>query len=99
MRTQTLINSIVLTALGATLTVQADVVTDWNTAALDAIRAEKTPPPRASRGLAILHIAIFDAVNGIKEPREQKFNSYLVRGHAKGNASEDAAVSAAAHVV
>src|SRR5438093_2166663 len=99
MRTQTLINSIALTALSATLTAQADVVTDWNTAALNAIRADKTSPPKASRGLAILHIAIFDAVNGIKEPREQRFDSYLVGGHAKGNASEKAAVSAAAHVV
>jgi hypothetical protein len=33
----------------------ADVVTDWNDAALNAIRAAKTPPPVASRALAILH--------------------------------------------
>jgi hypothetical protein len=43
----------------------ADVVTDWNNAALDAIRDGHTPPPIASRSLAILHVSIYDAVNGI----------------------------------
>ena len=32
----------------------ADVVTDWNNAALDAIRAGNTSPPIASRSLAIV---------------------------------------------
>jgi len=41
---------------------QADVVTDWNKAALNAIRAQKTAPPVASRSLAMLHAGIFDAV-------------------------------------
>jgi hypothetical protein len=36
---------------------QADVVMQWNTAALDAIRAGNTPPPIASRSLAILHVS------------------------------------------
>ena len=45
--------------------VRGDVVTDWNDAALDAIRAGRTAPPIASRSLAILHAAIYDAVNGI----------------------------------
>jgi hypothetical protein len=40
------------------------VVTEWNNAALDAIRAGKTAPPVASRSLAILHASIYDAVNG-----------------------------------
>jgi hypothetical protein len=35
---------------------RADVVTDWNNAALDAIRAGNTTPPIASRRLAILHV-------------------------------------------
>jgi hypothetical protein len=43
----------------------ADVVTDWNTAAADAIRAGSVPPPIATRSLAILHVSIYDAVNGI----------------------------------
>ena len=46
--------------IGPVAAERADVVTEWNAAALDAIRAEKTPPPPASRALAILHISIYD---------------------------------------
>ena len=49
----------------------ADVVTDWNNAALDAIRAGNTAPPIASRSLAILHASIYDAVNGLARSHEQ----------------------------
>ena len=57
--------------------VRGDVVTDWNNAALDAIRAGRTAPPIASRSLAILHAAIYDAVNGIARTHEE----YLVPSH------------------
>ena len=73
----------------------ADVVTAWNAAALAAIRAEKTPPPVASRALAILHTAIYDAVNGILRTHEP----YLVGGFVSRSASVEAAASAAAHRV
>src|SRR5687767_1038232 len=42
-----------------------DVVLQWNEVALQAIRADKTPPPLAARNLAIVHLAIYDAVNSI----------------------------------
>ncbi|HWN40671.1 MAG TPA: hypothetical protein VNW71_00530, partial [Thermoanaerobaculia bacterium] len=42
---------------------RADVVLDWNNVTLDAIRVDKTSPPKASRALAIVHVAIFDAIN------------------------------------
>ena len=71
----------------------ADVVTDWNDAALDAIRAGNTAPPVASRSLAILHAAIYDAVNGISRSHEQ----YLVPSAVQASASRPAAASAAAH--
>src|SRR5437867_11293623 len=71
----------------------ADVVTDWNNAALDAIRAERTAPPIASRSLAILHVSIYDAVNGIARTHEP----YLVQSAVAANASRKAAASAAAH--
>jgi membrane-associated phospholipid phosphatase len=45
--------------------VKADMVTDWNNIALQAIAAGSTSPPVASRALAITHAAIFDAVNSI----------------------------------
>ena len=71
----------------------ADVVTDWNNAALDAIRAGNTPPPIASRNLAILHASIYDAVNGIARTNEP----YLVQSAVPASASRPAAASAAAH--
>jgi len=71
----------------------ADVVTEWNAAALDAIRAGGTAPPIASRGLAILHVSIYDAVNGIARTHEP----YLVPSAVPPSASREAAASAAAH--
>jgi hypothetical protein len=39
-----------------------DPVVRWNEAALAAVRAERTPPPVAARNLAVLHVALYDAV-------------------------------------
>jgi hypothetical protein len=78
---------------GIGTSVKADVVTDWNNAALDAIRAGNTVPPVASRGLAILHVSIYDAVNGIARTHEP----YLVQSAVPASASRAAAASAAAH--
>lgn len=73
----------------------ADVVTDWNLAALNAIRAQRTAPPIASRTLAMLHVAIYDAVNGIDRAHEP----FLVESTVPASASREAAASAAAHRV
>src|SRR5262245_93144 len=73
--------------------VNADVVTEWNNAALDAIRAGRTAPPVASRSLAILHTAMYDAVNGIARTHEP----YLVPSGGPASVSREAAASAAAH--
>jgi hypothetical protein len=42
----------------------ADAVLDWNAVLRDAIRVDRTAPPRASRAMAIVNVAVFDAVNG-----------------------------------
>src|SRR4051794_21429635 len=80
-------------ASGICISANADVVTDWNNAALDAIRAGNTAPPIASRSLAILHASIYDAVNGIVRTHER----YLVQSAVQASASREAAASAAAH--
>jgi PAP2 superfamily len=72
---------------------RADVVMEWNSAALDAIRDGHTPPPIASRSLAIVHVSIYDAVNGIARTHEP----YLVQSAVAASASREAAASAAAH--
>jgi PAP2 superfamily len=81
-----------LVTLGTAVRASADVVTSWNSAALAAIRANSTPPPVASRALAILHVSIYDAVNGISRRHEP----YLVESTVQASASDIAAGSAAA---
>jgi hypothetical protein len=81
-----------LLTLGTALSASADVVTSWNSAALTAIRTNSTSPPVASRALAILHISIYDAVNGISRRHEP----YLVESAVQASASEVAGASAAA---
>lgn len=71
------------------------MVTDWNSAVIDAIRISNTAPPAASRNMAILHAAIYDAVNGI----HRMYKPYLVTAPGPANASLDAAAAAAARKV
>jgi membrane-associated phospholipid phosphatase len=73
----------------------ADVVTDWNEVLLDAVRVDRTSPPKASRAMAIVHASIFDAVNGILG----NFTPYHVTANAPNGASPEAAAAAAAHKV
>ena len=91
-----------LRVLGAALliassatSVRADVITDWNTATLNAIRQRRTAPPVASRALAILHLSMYEAVNGIARTHEP----YRVPSAPPASASVVAAASAAAHDV
>jgi hypothetical protein len=73
----------------------ADVVTDWNEAAIAAVRARNLTNPPAERVIAMMHLAMFDAVNSI-EPR---YRPYLVQLPAARNASKEAAAAAAAAAV
>lgn len=80
----------------AALPIAGSPVAAWNEQALDAIRATATPPPRASRALAILHAAIHDAHNGIA----RDYRQYLVtENRPNANTSTSAAIAAAAHDV
>ena len=89
------LKSLVATLLGLAVTANADVVTDWNIHALNAIRTNRTSPPIASRQLAVLHASIYDAVNGITRSHEV----YRVRGNVPRSASIEAAAAAAARRV
>ncbi|HET9767783.1 MAG TPA: phosphatase PAP2 family protein [Thermoanaerobaculia bacterium] len=73
----------------------AEVVVDWNNVTLNAIRTDKTPPPKASRALAMVHVAVFDAVDGILGG----YSPYHVTDAAPPGASPEAATVAAAHKV
>ena len=84
-----------LIGLGTTIGVHADAVSDWNAKA-ETIAVEKRmlPPPNA-RGMAIMHIAMFEAVNAI----ERRYSPYRLDLAAEPGASKDAAAAAAAHAV
>jgi membrane-associated phospholipid phosphatase len=74
---------------------RADVVIDWDKVLLDAVRVDKTPPPKASRAMAAVHVAIYDAVVGILGG----YTPYHVTASAPAGASAEAAAAAAAHKV
>lgn len=80
-------------------TASADVITAWNDVALQKIRDARTSPPEASRHLAMLHTALYDAVNGIKAPHQTRHQPYLFRHPGPPMADETAAASAAARRV
>ena len=73
----------------------SDAVLQWNAIALDAIRVDRTAPPMAARDLAILHVAIYDAVNSI----DRQYAPYVSYIDVHPRASKEAAVAAAAHDV
>src|SRR5438128_894705 len=73
------------------LAVFGNPIVDWNNRFLDAIRADTSPPTLASRNLAILHTAIYDAVNSVERTHQQY--RYLIEAPA-GASSEAAVVGA-----
>lgn len=81
--------------LGLAAPGRADVVLDWNKVALDAIRVDKTAPPKASRALACVHTAMFDAINSASGA---PYEPYLVQPvEFFAPISVEAAAAAAAH--
>jgi len=72
---------------------RADVVLDWNVIALKTTAAAPFNPPLETRNLAIVHAAMFDAINSIVG----EFHPYAARLRVHENASPAAAAAAAAH--
>ena len=73
----------------------ADTVLEWNEVAVEATRVARLSPNAQTRALAMVHGAVFDAVNGI----EGGYAPYLVTRRAPIWASEEAAAAVAAHAV
>lgn len=101
-RFRTLVTAgIVLAGLASAPRVSADVVTDWNQVALatQTLVPGGIRTPSASRALAMVHLAMFDAVNGV----DGRFTPYPVEGLdgevLHPGASPEAAAAAAAHAV
>src|SRR5262245_66559453 len=72
---------------------RSDVISDWNAKA-EAIAVEKRllSPPNA-REMAVLHVAMFEAVNAI----DRRYAPYRLKLLADKTASKEAAAAAAAH--
>lgn len=73
----------------------ADAVTDWNEKALAAATQAKQLPFTSTRTMALVHTAMFDAVNSI----EGRFTPYKAKVSAPSGSSSEAAAVAAAHAV
>src|SRR5437667_12526663 len=87
---------ILLTMLGGMEETPAlDPVLHWNEEALQAIRVAKTPPPLAARNLAMVHAAVYDAVNAVTRTH----SAYLIDAHPPQGTSAEVAATVAAHRV
>lgn len=88
--------------------VHGDVVADWNAALLNVVRdwtgisndpyqgrIIPEPPPLMARNAALMHLAIFDAINAV----QTQYGSYVDKDFGAGNASAEAAAASAAYAV
>lgn len=75
-------------------TAPVDPVLEWNHLAIETVRLDASPPPIATRSLAMVHAAIFDVVNAI----EGTPGLYVAQA-AAADSSAIAAVAAAAERV
>jgi RTX calcium-binding nonapeptide repeat (4 copies)/PAP2 superfamily len=87
------VNSNTVTPDNFTTYLSGNPVRDWNGMMLDAIRTASTPPPLASRNMAMVSAAIYDSVNSISK----KYSPYRVNIDAPAGASQEAAAASAAY--
>src|SRR5712671_1072056 len=85
--------------IAATPSAFANVITDWDEKAIAAVAPMSslggTNPYLAQRMMALVHVAMFDAVNSI----ERRYRPYLVQLPADPATSKEAAAAAAAAAV
>jgi len=74
---------------------RSDVVLAWNTTLLNVIRQESAPPTTASRAMAMVQLAVYDAVNAVGGDH----TPYHYQGRAARGTSAAAAASEAAYRV
>ena len=78
-----------------TSSARADVVTDWNVAALDILQAAQAAGGAQSRSLTIVHVAMSDAVNSV----QNRYTRYAAKMPIVADASAEAAAASAARNV
>lgn len=80
-----------LTGLVGLMPAHADEVTDWNATAIDILALSGQNPVVMTRGLAIAHLAVHDALNAI----DRRYEPYLYDARSEPGAAPGAAVAAA----
>jgi len=74
---------------------EADPVLDWNEVALAEVTASGQLPPDGARTMAMVHVAVFDAVNAI----DRRYEPVALNERGPADASADAAVASASYTV
>jgi hypothetical protein len=77
--------------IGGIAPAHADEVADWNAIAIDALVLGGQNPVVMTRGLAMAHLAVHDALNAI----DRRYEPYLYDARAEPGAAPGAAVTAA----
>ena len=85
--------TIFMTLSGATA--YADAVTDWNQTALDVLKAANMVGNPWSRAMAMVHVAMSDAINSV----QARYTRYVTAAPTAPNASADAAAVTAAREI
>jgi hypothetical protein len=75
--------------------VRADAVSEWNVRACDIVGGGSIDTPTGNRALAIMHTAIYEAVNAITK----KYPASDLKLNATGGGSVDAAIAGASRAV
>ena len=95
MRSAGLLAAVAAVAVLAATPARADTVTDWNVNATDALVTTAGQAPTVSTiHLAMVHGAVFDAVNSI----DRGYEPYLVRVPARSWYSKDAAAATSVRI-
>jgi len=92
-----LLGAVASTAFGLSFMhgARADAVLDWNDVALAEVVASAQAPPDGARTMAMVHVAIFDALNAI----DARYEPVAFDERGPADASADAAVASAAYAV
>ena len=90
---------IVITVIGLMIALaspaSADVITDWNQTAIEAMKAANIAGNPWTRNMAMMHVAMSDAVNSV----QGRYASYVSPGTVKSVASAEAAAATAARQI
>src|SRR5262245_5947839 len=80
--------------IGLSMTAHADVITAWNDKVVAVGVQTRQSTIVHTRSVAIVHLAMFDAVNSI----DRRYTPYRVQAPTTAGTSREAAAAAAAHL-